>query len=255
MNYFHARKEMNETNSSNLTPDQVKAIRSLASIKDRDPDTMTEQDYDHRNNLAEYLFGTVSLHDAFSHKHPEFCLSTVLWMTNYGPLRRIKSPTNAEIYSSNGIVGGSIRVHPQKRNLARCLADARTEPNGIYLYFEEHSNIIWLDVDKMVIHRYDPQISKDENEAEPIDGALGAFFKEILPQYTYFGNTLTAKDCVQGVRWKERGHLDCYCQEYTLLYARNRLEGMSHEEAARDLVNSKDNIIDRIEEFYAWMCA
>ncbi len=240
---------------AHLSPDQLDAIQELVAIKDRDPDTMTEHDYDLRNDLTNYLFGTVSLHDAFSHKHPEFCLSTVLWMTGYGPLRRLKAPTNAEIYSSNGVVGGSIRVHPHKKNLTRCLADARTEPNGIYLYFEEHSNIIWLDVDKMVIHRYDPQISKDEPEAVPIDGALSAFFKEILPEYTYLGNTLSAKDCVQDVRQKERGHLDCYCQEYTLLYARNRLDGMSHEEAARDLVNSRDHIMHKIAEFYAWMAS
>lgn len=244
-----------DDNIAVFSSDQIEAIQELATIKDRDPDTMTKDDYDVRNGLADYLFGTISIHDAFSHKHPEFCLSTVLWMVNYGPLRRIKPPSNAEIYSTNGVTGGSIRVHPRKKNLSQCLSDARTEPNGIYLYFEEHSNIIWLDVDKLLIHRYDPQISKDENEAEPIDGALRAFFKEILPEYTYLGNTLTGEDCVQNVRFKERGHLDCYCQEYTLLYARNRLAGMSHEEAARDLVDSRDHITHKIEEFYAYMAS
>ena len=233
---------------------QITSIQELAKIKDRDPDTMTDADYDHRNNLAKSLFGTISLHDAFSRKHPEFCLSTVLWMTNYGSVRKIHPSVRAELYTANGVTGGSIRVHPRKNNLVTCLADAKTEPNGVYLYFDGHSNIIWLDPYSMTIYRYDPQISKSANETGPIDSALHAFFKEILPEYTYYGNTLSSRDCIQDVRWKERGHLDCYCQEYTLLYAWNRLSGMNHQDAARDLVNSRDYIIERVEEFYSYMC-
>jgi len=237
---------------SQLSDDQIEAIEELIEIKDRDPDTMSEQDYVRRNELAEYLFGTSSLQDAFSRKHHEFCPATVIWITNYGSLTKIRDSRQGEVYTSNGRLGGSIRIWPRKDNLAKCL-NTRKESTGIYLYFDGHSNIIWLDTERMKIYRYDPQIPKEDVETKPIDGSLRAFFNEILPDYKYLGNTLSLKDCVQGVRWSERGFLDCFCQEYTLLYAQNRLFGMNHVEAARDLVNNRDKILDLIRNLYAHM--
>lgn len=240
---------------TSLTLDQADAIQDLVTIKDRDPETMTEHDYDLRNALAELLFGTISLHDAFSHKHPEFCLSTVIWLEHWGWLDKIrKRKIQGKIYSSDGITGAAIRIHPKESNLAACLADASYDPNGIYLYFDGHSNIIWLDPKDQSIYRYDPQISNQAKETKPIDSAVKAFFAEILPSYTYFGNTLPATACIQDVRWKQRGHLDCFCQEYTLLYAWNRLAGMSHCEAAMSLVEKEEQILDEIKDFYAYMC-
>ena len=234
-----------------MDKEKLEAVEVLARIKDRDPDTMTDDDYDMRNGIANFLFGTVSLHDAFSTKHPEFCLTTVIWMLNYGSVRTMKG----KIYTSDGIKGATLRVHPRRNNLTKCLSDAQTEPNGIYLYFEGHSNIIWLDPERLEIHRYDPQVSEDDEETEPIDGALQAFFYEILPNYTYIGNTLSSEQCIQYVRLQERGHLDCFCQEYTLLYARNRLSGMSHEEASEDLVMSREEIIEQVKDLYIYMAS
>lgn len=224
-------------------------IQELLMIKNRDPDSMTQADYDRRNYLAQELFGTISIHDAFARLHPEFCLATVIWIVSYGAVGRLKG----DIYSSDGLSGASIKVHPHRDNLERCLEDALTEPNGLYLYFQDHSNILWLDPERQEIHRYDPQISKDAPEAGPVDSALEDFFSQILPMYRYMGNTLSREECVQNVRGKRRGYVDCFCQEYTLLYARNRLEGMNHLEAALDLVENQDRIVEEIGDFYAYM--
>lgn len=236
---------------------EEEARYELLSIKDRSPSSMTKEDYTRRDDLAKFLFGTTSIHDAFSNKHPEFCLSTVIWLKKYGPissLRPVKTPSReGKLYSSDGYSGGIIKIHPQESNLVQCLNDARVEPNGLYLYFEEHSNIIWIDPIKKEIYRYDPQISGYSQEAHYIDNALTSFFAEILPDFIYRGNTLSWFDCIQCVRKKERGNLDCFCQEYTLLYARNRLNGMSHYEAAEDLVVNRDNILDEIDNLYFYL--
>lgn len=233
--------------------DRGRSIRDLIRIKDQDPATMTPHLYDQRNRLAEDLFGTVSIHDAFAHRYPEFCLSTVIWMTRHGDVSTLTPDATTQVYSSDHRHGGTIRVYPDMSTLARCLDDAAYDPNGVYLYFDDHSNVVWLDPTSRHIHRYDPQISGDDPEEVGIDAAMSAFFASILPTYTYFGNTLHPEACIQDVRYRHRGRLDCFCQEYTLLYAWNRLSGMSHLEAAQDLVASEDTILDRIYDFYSMM--
>lgn len=238
--------------------EREQARYELLSIKNRSPSSMTKEDYTRRDGLTKFLFGTTSIHDAFSNKHPEFCLSTVIWLKKYGPLSALSQEENpssreGKIYTDDGYSGGIIKIHPQESNLARCLDDAQTEPNGLYLYFEEHSNIIWIDPIEKEIYRYDPQIPGDVKEAYYIDTALTSFFHEILPDFIYRGNTLSWFDCIQDIRRRERGSLDCFCQEYTLLYAKNRLNGLSHYEAAEDLVINRDNILDEIDNLYLYL--
>lgn len=230
--------------------DKILAIEELVKIKNRDPNSMTPEDYNIRNNVNAYLFGTPSLHDAFARRYPEHCLATVIWIDQYGSLNRLQPSDDTEIYTADGIFGAAIRVHPKENNLAACLADARYDSNSVYLYFDEHSNILWLDPVRQEIHRFDPQIPKTAPEARPIDSGLQDFFSLILPEYTYLGNTLTTSQCVQNVRRNYRQHLDCFCQEYTLLYALNRLSGMQHQAAAQDLIFELDRIEDRIEDLY-----
>lgn len=231
-------------------------IRELITIKDRSPESMTDADYDRRNNINQQLFGTVSLHDAFAKRYPEFCLATVIWMVKYGLIDKMANSdsNNQQIYSSNGRDGGIIRVHPTRQKLAQCLSDANWDENGIYLYFDGHSNIIWLDPSDSEggpsIYRYDPQISSHAPEAGSIDSALRDFFAIILPHYTYYGNTLPKEECIQHVRRQVRGHLDCFCQEYTLLYAFRRLQGMSHQAACDDLVKNINRIHEIIADLY-----
>lgn len=225
-------------------------ITEIVSIKDRDPKSQTDHDYDRRNYITSKLFGTVSLHDAFARKHPEFCLGTVIWMESFGNVNKLKAKKDAKVYSSDGKLGATIRIHPNRNKLIRCWSDYEEHPGGAYLYFEQHSNIVWLDDRRKEIHRYDPQIGYEAEETKAIDTALKDFFSSYTPDYTYRGNTLSEKECVQGVRWKERGILDCFCQEYTLIYAYNRLAGMSHKEAALDLLNARGKMEEKIKRFY-----
>lgn len=201
------------------------AIRELIKIKDRDVSLMNEKLYTRRINLTYSLFNTVSLHEAFSRKHEELCMSTVIWL----------------------LENGEIEIH--NNNMDTCLADASYAPNSFYLYFKGHSNIIWCDASKREIHRYDPQFPSSAYPS--IDEIMGDYWRHVLPNYTYKGNSLQSNECIQAVRGGERGYIDCFCQEYTLLYANNRLNGMNHHQAAYDLIRGRKSILRRIEELYS----
>lgn len=227
----------------------MELIEELVTIKNKEPSKTTEKDYDRRNELKIKLFKTVSLHDAFANKYPDFCLSTVIWISGYGKESTLRVNGQGKVYSSNGL-GAVIRVHPARKSLDKCLSNSCCASRGIYLYLNQHSNILWLDAKRKIIYRYDPQVSRDVPKTKSIDAGVKKFFEETLPEYTYYGNTLSRKECIQWVRYEERGVLDCFCQEYTLLYTKRRLNGMPHQEAAKDIVDKRQNIIEEIKELY-----
>lgn len=129
---------------------------------------------------------------------------------------------------------------------------------AVYLSYFDHAGMIWIDRENLVINRYDPYYcwsnSKNnknqgyEEDQMVIDYALGDFFGELLPGYRYYGNTLDMNKCIQAVKTGNKQYSDYFCQDYSILYAIRRIHGMSHEEAAADLVRGKDLVIREIEE-------
>lgn len=230
--------------------DNIELIDELIEIKLKRPHDQTPEDYERRNEITKQLFGTISLHDAFANKNSEFCLKTVIWIDSYGKVDKIKTSGTNKLYSSNGSDGSTIRVHPHPRNLFKCITKSAFDPKGAYLYFESHSNIVWIDPRTRIINRYDPQISKESSETIAIDSGMVSFFSQILPGYKYLGNTLSGNQLIQNVLEKKSGAPNSFCQEYTLMYADNRLDGMNHLQASMDLVKNADVIEDRIREFY-----
>ena len=137
---------------------------------------------------------------------------------------------------------------------------------GLYLSYLDHAGIVWIDHENKVINRYDPfycdlpeghRVKRSEFEEsvhdawdaqEMIDIGLGEFFGQIMPDYKYLGNNLAGHQCIQEARMMGRKYSDYFCQDYSILYAIRRVNGMSHEQAARDLMEHAGEILDEIEQ-------
>lgn len=109
--------------------------------------------------------------------------------------------------------------------------------------------MLWFDTTNKIINRYDPQVSGERRGQAIMDDTIRTYFEDKLPKYVYLGNTLEEWQYVQEVRGEGRTYKsDYYCQDYSLLYAINRINGMSHEEAAFALVaRGEDVLIDLAE--------
>lgn len=143
------------------------------------------------------------------------------------------------------------RISPNDQALVRCIKthEAQGGSVAVYLSFENHANTLWFDTTNKLINRYDPATEGDETGQRTLDSHLGAYLGTILPDYYYLGNTLEGFQCVQGVRGQGRTHKsDYFCQDYSLLYAIRRIHGMSHEEAAFDLVAKGDDVLIELAE-------
>lgn len=82
-----------------------------------------------------------------------------------------------------------------------------------------------------------------------MDDTIREYLARIFQKYVYLGNTLETWQCVQGVRGEGRTFKShYYCRDYSLLYEINRINGISHEEAAFSLVaRGEDVLIDLAE--------
>ena len=109
--------------------------------------------------------------------------------------------------------------------------------------------MLWFDTDNKIINRYDPQVSGDAYGQSIMDDTIRIYLGNLFPDYVYLGNTLDEWQCVQGVRGEGRTYKsDYYCQDYSLLYAINRINGMSHEDAAFSLVARGDDVLIDLAE-------
>ena len=164
----------------------------------------------------------------------------------------------ARIYPQNTCENVSVRVEgtrayirPDPDDLQVCVKSAETADKSVAvrLSYQNHANSLWFDTKNKVINRYDPQVPGDEYGQSSVDTALRNLFAQYFTDYNYLGNTLEGHMCVQGVRHMGRRHkADYFCQDYSLLYAKRRAEGMSHEESAWDLVEKRDTILNELAE-------
>jgi hypothetical protein len=177
---------------------------------------------------VEYLLGKKSKFAIFSEMYPEYSTKCSIRVTVNMAL--------PDLYWLVNFDSGNIKK----------LASFQTQPEGaaISLTFESHANMLWLN-DKHV-QRYEPDSPFDNAKTSRIDDVLNGFFT--MHGYTYGRCNLPAEGLVQSLRNIGRKYpSDYFCQDYSLLYALNRIEGMSHEEAAFNLVGKGEHILEDLK--------
>ena len=198
-------------------------------IAEQDADIMDEKEY---LGYVRYLLNEENKYDVFARLFPDnTCPSIIFRMESYN------SPVP--------------RVIPSEPALVGCIRSKERTGKSIAVYFtyENHANMLWFDTENKLINRYDPQVSGESRGQDIMDDTVRLYLSRLFPEYVYLGNTLESWQCVQGVREQGRAFkADYYCQDYSLLYAINRINGMSHEEAAFDLVGRGPDILIDLAE-------
>ncbi|CAH6420040.1 Hypothetical protein HVR_LOCUS1077 [uncultured virus] len=198
-------------------------------IKEQDADIMDEKEY---LGYVRYLLNDQAKYDIFSRLFPNNTCGNVL----------VRMET---------VTSQAPRIRPSEDALVNCIRAKETAVGSVAVNFsyQNHANLLWFDTTNKIINRYDPQVSGDERGQDTMDDTIRGRFELLFPDYVYLGNTLEDWQCVQGVRGTGRIYKsDYYCQDYSLLYAINRINGMSHEEAAFALVaRGEDVLIDLAE--------
>jgi hypothetical protein len=198
-------------------------------IREQDADTAQEKEY---LGYVRYLLNDESKYDIFSRLFPE--------NTCRGVHFRLESPSIPEP-----------NVEPSDDALVECVRakEAAGKSVAVSFSYENHANMIWFDTINKEINRYDPQVPFDDPDQRKIDNTIRQYLEIWFPEYRYLGNSIELFQCVQGVRGEGRQYKsDYFCQDYSLLYAINRINGMSHEEAAWALVARGDKVLDDLAE-------
>jgi predicted DNA-binding protein YlxM (UPF0122 family) len=198
-------------------------------IAEQNADIMDEKEY---LGYVRYLLNDQSKYDIFSRLFPEQTCPGVLFRME---TTRTKVP----------------RITPSERALIDCIkAKERTGMSvAVSFSYENHANLLWFDTQNKLINRYDPQAAMQSYEQAELDDNVREYLGSKFPDYFYLGNTLESWQCVQDVRGQGRTYKsDYYCQDYSLLYAINRINGMSHEEAAFALVARGEDILTDLAE-------
>ena len=216
-------------------------------IFEQDADIAQEKEY---LGYVKYLLDADNKYDIFARLHPEFtCENVGIRVAYIGNKGGFQGQEGALFYGNQ--YGAAIRITPTQTKMQMCITSAERDKRSIaiYLSYHEHANMIWIDTVNKIINRYDPQVPGTGNEQMWMDDGIRAFFATILPGYEYLGNTQEDFLCVQAIREIGRTHkADYFCQDYSLLYAERRAKGMSHEEAAFDLVAKIDDVLLELAE-------
>jgi hypothetical protein len=218
---------INPTNASPTNASPVEEFVQMV-IQEQDADIADEKEY---LGYVRYLLADESKYEIFTRFYPK----------NTCPGISVRMDT----YQSTP------RISPSDQSLLNCISTHEEQGGSVAIYFsyENHANTLWFDVTNKIINRYDPAVDADSYGQRSLDEHLSAYLGNILPDYYYIGNTLEGFQCVQGVRGQGRTHKsDYFCQDYSLLYAIRRINGMSHEEAAFDLVAKGDDVLIELAE-------
>lgn len=217
-----------ETREETKIPDLDSPVETFVEIVigEQDADIMEEKEY---LGYVKYLLNDQSKYDVFTRLFPNNTCPNITFRME---TQQSPAPT----------------IRPNKDALIRCIRNKETQGGSVAIYFsyQNHANMLWFDTTNKIINRYDPQVAGDQAGQSTMDDTIRAYLDEIFPDYVYLGNTLETWQYVQGVRGEGRTYKsDYYCQDYSLLYAINRIKGMSHEEAAFALVaRGTDVLVD-----------
>ena len=103
---------------------------------------------------------------------------------------------------------------------------------------------------KGTIERYDPHYSNSDKYTKVTEDQIKNFIAKFLPHFEYKEYSTPKELCIQRIRNKKG---DYFCEEYCILYALRRMNGLSHSSAVEDLFTKRETIINEIEAFYASM--
>lgn len=205
-------------------------------IAEQNADIMDEKEY---LGYVRYLLNDQSKYDIFARLFPENTCQNVTFRVNTVEIKKDTAATYVP------------RIIPNEQMLFDCIkAKEQTHKSvAVYLSYENHANLLWFDTENKLINRYDPQAATQGYKQDELDDAIREYLGKAFPDYYYLGNTLETWQCVQGIREQGRTYkADYYCQDYSLLYAINRINGMSHEEAAFALVARGEDILFDLAE-------
>jgi hypothetical protein len=143
-------------------------------------------------------------------------------------------------------------VTPNMNTFFNCVRNKEKLGISIAINFSYGKNvgILWFDAVNKIINRFDPKSSGDDYNQSVMDDNIRTYISEIFPHYSYLGNTLNMSQCIYTLHnYKSNNYnSDYYCQDYSLLYATNRIQGMNHEDAASNLISRGDNIHSDLEQ-------
>ena len=157
----------------------------------------------------------------------------------------------SEMYPENSCRGVSLHIGkskthaiPSNKVLQQCILE-KEDNNvsiGINFTYQDRANLMWIDTTNKVINRYEPQIPGDSSYQAMLDDNIREYFLEYLPEYEYLGNTLKHNYCIK----VDDGNN--HRQDYCILYAINRINGMNYFEAAEDLSSREEEIFTITKE-------
>lgn len=114
---------------------------------------------------------------------------------------------------------------------------------GVPVEYNDHTDMLCVSADKQV-WRYEPFVPGGNTRQRNIDSGLYGFFNANLPSFKYNFHRLDERQCVGAIRDWDRIHSEnSLAQDYSMLYFIRRMKGMTHEEAAINLVAIGDDIV------------
>lgn len=248
-------------------------------IQTEDSDVLNPQ----FSHLVKQLFNNELKYNMFAKMYPDFaCYDMFIRLENIGTYQAyLTHPSKySGTWCGSDEAGAEVIVYSGPQNLWMCISESscrRRQPGdellaetrlrdilnpegrktcgnlAIYLSYKNHAGMIWIDKQGNVINRFDPYFISKDPDQRAIDNALGGFFDEFLPNCQYLGNTLTESETVQRIRSQSRKHSDNFCQDYGILYAIRRAQGMSHDQAARHMVQMKSFILEDVKQLMRQM--
>lgn len=200
--------------------------------------------------ITSKLFQGFPIYNIISFLYPDYTYTTVIYIHDIGYSEYNSSDIFAPLRYDSKWFGLKLGARISFRDVNRfreCLIEGESHGNSIavelqYMANKEsyHSAILWFDTSTKVIDLYDPGI--DTKDMFYTNVALHSFFTEILPEYTYNRNTTDWHRCIQNIILTERGYSDSFCTYYSWLYAIHRMNGYSHEDTERHLLEHRHSL-------------
>ncbi len=223
-------------------------------ITEQDADKLGDKEY---LGMVRYLLGSeddFAKYQIFSHMYPDNTVPFLIRVSDQSltPADEDKVDTgNGQWYQTDDGYGARVKIMGGDEYKFFAAIEAKLTAKkgvGIFTTYNEHANMVWISPERQ-IWRYEPATPAGGTEQRSIDSALRMFYQLYMPSFRYNPHRLELWQCVQGVRGRNRIHKsDYFCQDYSLLYLKRRAAGMSHEEAAFDMVAKGDSILQEIEE-------
>lgn len=200
--------------------------------------------------ITSKLFRGFPIHNVISFLYPNHTHSTVIYIHDIGYSEYKSSDIFAPLRYYSKWFGSKLGARISVRRvdtLRECIIEGESYGRSIavelqYMANKEsyHSAILWFDTSDKIIDLYDPGI--DAKDMFYTNIALQSLFTEIFPEYTYRRNTTDRHCCIQNIILTERGYSDSFCTYYSWLYAIYRMNGYSHKDIEKYLLEHRHSL-------------